>query len=152
MIDGLFETHIHVTNLENSMKFYEEVLGLEFAHIESERRVAFYWMGNRGDAMLGVWEKPVAEVQRQHFAFRSSVENILEKSVDWLHHRNLEARNFFNDGSECPMVFGWMPAIAIYFQDPDGHSLEFISMLPGEPRPDLGVITWEAWQEANQAS
>ncbi len=150
MIDGLFETHINVTNLERSMQFYGDVLGLEFAHQEEGRRVAFYWMGHRGQAMLGVWEKPQAEVQRQHFAFRSSIENILNKSSDWLHARKLNPRNFFDDGTEAPMVFGWMPAIAIYFQDPDGHSLEFISMLPGEPRPELGVVTWEEWQTVSQ--
>lgn len=151
MIDGLFETHIHVTSLEQSMTFYGEVLGLEFAHQEPERRVAFYWIGQRGNAMLGVWEKPASEVQRQHFAFRSSADHILEKANGWLHQRDLKPRNFFDDGSEQPMVFGWMPALAIYFRDPDGHSLEFISMLPGDPRPELGVTTWDEWQSANQA-
>ena len=47
------------------------------------------------------------------------------------------------------MVFAWMPALAIYFDDPDGHSLEFIAMLPGTPRPELGVQSWDAWQEKN---
>ncbi len=28
MIKGLFETHIEVADLERSMKFYEEVLGI----------------------------------------------------------------------------------------------------------------------------
>lgn len=39
------------------------------------------------------------------------------------------------------MVFGWMPAIAIYFRDPDGHSLELIAMLPQPPQLALGVVT-----------
>ena len=43
------------------------------------------------------------------------------------------------------MVFGWMPAIAIYFNDPDGHSLECIAMLPGAPKPEVGVVSWEEW-------
>ena len=45
------------------------------------------------------------------------------------------------------MVFAWMPAISIYFNDPDAHSLEFIAMLPGKPRPELGIITYEEWKE-----
>ena len=44
------------------------------------------------------------------------------------------------------MVFGWMPALAIYFDDPDGHSLEFIAMLPDPPRPEVGVVSWDEWQ------
>jgi lactoylglutathione lyase len=43
------------------------------------------------------------------------------------------------------MVFAWMPAVAIYFNDPDGHSLEFIAILPGKPRPELGVISFDEW-------
>jgi len=43
------------------------------------------------------------------------------------------------------MVFAWMPAIAIYFDDPDGNSLEFISMLEGQGLPELGVINYVDW-------
>ena len=43
------------------------------------------------------------------------------------------------------MVFARMPAIAIYFNDPDGHILEFIAILPGKPSSGLGVITYEEW-------
>jgi lactoylglutathione lyase len=32
MIKGLFETHLNVTNLEQSDHFYEHVLGLPLAH------------------------------------------------------------------------------------------------------------------------
>lgn len=146
MISGLFETHINVTNLERSMAFYEQVLGLQLGLFEAERRVAFYWLGGWGEAMLGVWEKPSAEVLPQHFAFRSTVEDVLHHSVAFLKARHLEAHNFLNDGTERPMVFGWMPALAIYFRDPDQHSLEFIAMLPEPPRPEVGVVSWEAWQ------
>jgi hypothetical protein len=34
-----------------------------------------------------------------------------------------------------------MPALAIYFDDPDRHCLEFISDLEGEPNRELGIIT-----------
>ena len=72
MITGLFETHINVANLERSMAFYETVLGLELGIKEEGRRVAFYWVGGRGEAMLGLWEKPADQILPQHFAFRST--------------------------------------------------------------------------------
>ncbi len=50
------------------------------------------------------------------------------------------------------MVFAWMPAIAIYFNDPDGHVLEFIAILDGEEKPELGVISYEEWLKMNSAS
>ena len=146
MIIGLFETHINVRNLERSMDFYGSLLSLPLASLEQHRRVAFYWMGGRGESMLGLWEKPEQEVQRQHFAFRSTVEDVLNGSVDYLRKRGLPSHNFLEVGTERPMVFAWMPAIAIYFNDPDDHSLEFIAMLPGEPRPELGVVSWEVWK------
>ena len=36
-------------------------------------------------------------------------------------------------------------AIAIYFNDPDGHYLEFICILDEKARPELGVISYEEW-------
>ncbi|MBC8160241.1 MAG: VOC family protein [Roseiflexaceae bacterium] len=147
MIRGLFETHITVANLERSMAFYEHVLGLELGRKEESRRVAFYWVGGRGEAMLGLWEVPAERVVAQHFAFRSSLED-MQHALEYLHERGLQGHNFLNDGGEHPMVFGWMPALALYFHDPDGHSLEFIAMLPDTPRPELGVVSLEQWQQA----
>jgi hypothetical protein len=72
-------------------------------------------------------------------------EDVLYRSVTFLKDRNLKPYNFLNDGIERPMVFAWMPAVAIYFNDPDRHSLEFIAILPGKPRPELGVISFDEW-------
>jgi hypothetical protein len=44
-----------------------------------------------------------------------------------------------------------MPAVSVYFLDPDGHLLEYIAMLPDEPRPDAGVMTWNAWRAVSRA-
>ncbi|KKX50456.1 hypothetical protein [Sphingobacterium sp. IITKGP-BTPF85] len=38
-----------------------------------------------------------------------------------------------------------MPALAIYFDDPDGNSLEFISMLDGKGQPEQGVLSYADW-------
>src|SRR5262245_917492 len=151
MIQGLFETHINVSDLERSITFYRDVLGLALGRREEERRVAFLWVGGSGEAMLGLWEKPLAQVVPQHFAFRATVDDVLNNSVAWLKERGLLCRNFLDDGTERPMVFGWMPAVSIYFRDPDNHSLELIAMLPEEPRPELGVVSWEGWKKVARA-
>lgn len=147
MIKGLYETHLFVENLERSIDFYKNILGLEQCYFEQERRAAFFWIGKPKEAMLGLWEKPTKEIDKRHFAFRCDVEDVLTRSVTFLKERNLKPYNFLNDGTETPMVFAWMPAIAIYFNDPDGHQLEFIAILEGKSRPELGVISYEKWKE-----
>ena len=52
-VSGLFETHVTVARLEPSIAFYRDVVGLEVAAIFEERRVAFFWIGGRGNSMLG---------------------------------------------------------------------------------------------------
>lgn len=145
MIQGLYETHLYVENLERAINFYKNVLGLEFASLEEKRRIAFFWIGRPKEYMLGLWEKPAGEIKPRHFAFRSNADDILYKSVSWLKERNLQPYNFLKDGTDMPMVFAWMPAIAIYFNDPDGNVLEFIAVLEGKARPELGVISYEQW-------
>jgi len=145
MIKGLYETHLLVENLEKSIDFYANVLGLEMCYFEAERRIAFFWIGKPKEAMLGLWEKPKGEICKGHFAFRCDTDDVLNKSIDFLKERNLKPYNFLNDGTERPMVFCWMPAIAIYFNDPDGNQLEFIAILEGKARPELGVISYEEW-------
>lgn len=147
MIKGLFETHINVRSLERSMPFYEQTLGLLPGAYTDARRVAFYWMGAVGEAMLGLWEKPEDQIIPQHFAFRCDLDDLLHRAVPFLKERDIPCYNFLQDGTDQPMVFAWMPAISIYFKDPDGHELEFISMLKGEPRPEYGVVSYARWQE-----
>ncbi len=147
MITGLFETHINVGNLERSMEFYGSVLGLELGTIEEERRIAFYWIGQKGKAMLGLWEKSSEPIIKQHFAFQCELDDILNKSKEYLLQRGLEPYNFLNTTDKEPMVFAWMPALAIYFKDPDDHDLEFIAMLPQRPRPNVGIVSYEHWLE-----
>src|SRR5205809_7285773 len=55
-IRDLFESHLTVTDLQRSMTFFGQTLGLELAEVFWERRVAFYWIGGRGNSMLGLWE------------------------------------------------------------------------------------------------
>ena len=153
MIKGLYETHLFVEDLERAVDFYKNVLGLISCYTEEERRIAFFWIGKPKEYMLGLWEKPKAEIEKRHFAFRCDTEDVLYKSVSWLKDRNLKPYNFLKEETEKPMVFAWMPAIAIYFDDPDGNVLEFIAILDGKARPELGIISYENWlQTENNTS
>ncbi|SFJ33779.1 VOC family protein [Myroides guanonis] len=149
VIKGLYETHLYVESLERSITFYEDVLGLELCHVEEERRIAFFWIGNTQEAMLGLWEKPKVEIELRHFAFRCEKDFILNEAVSFLKGHGILPYNFLKDGKDTPMVFAWMPALAIYFHDPDGHELEFISILDGKARPELGVVKYDTWLAFN---
>ena len=147
MIKGLYETHLHVENLETSMAFYTDVLGLELCRFGAERRTAFFWIGSEKQAMLGLWEKPKEAIDLRHFAFECDPEWIINESIDFLKSHNLNFWNFLQDDNEKPMVFCWMPAVSIYFSDPDGHYLEFIGVLPGKTQSnnEKRVVTYEQW-------
>jgi len=45
MIKGLFETHLFVKDLERSIAFYNDILGVEQCYFEADRRAAFFWIG-----------------------------------------------------------------------------------------------------------
>ncbi len=47
-IRGLFETHLTVRDLDRSIEFYRDTLGLPLAHVVPERNVAFFWIGGQG--------------------------------------------------------------------------------------------------------
>jgi lactoylglutathione lyase len=77
-IDGLFETHLTVANLDASVLFYRDVLGLELGFRLDERRVVFFWLGERGRSMLGVWETGSApNTLHLHTAFRCALVDLL---------------------------------------------------------------------------
>ena len=60
----------------------------------------------------------------------------------------LRPRSGAGDPIEEPEVIPWVPAASVYFDDPDGHSLEFICMLDETPRPELGQVSWSEWRRA----
>jgi lactoylglutathione lyase len=145
VIHALFETHLTVRDLDASCAFYANVLGLELAHRPDERRVAFFWLGARGHSMLGIWETGSAPVAiRSHVAFAISLD-AMHTAVDRLRARGVTPRGFSGEPVDEPVVIGWMPAVSLYFNDPDGHSLEYIAMLPDPPQPAFGVVPWSEW-------
>jgi lactoylglutathione lyase len=144
-ITGLFEAHLTVQDLNRAVVFYEKDVGLPLARFFPERKVAFFWIGAQGRAMLGLWEAGAMPILvSQHVAFAVSLAD-LHEAPERLKRAGIEARDFAGRSTEEPVVLAWMPAAAVYFHDPDGNLLEFITMLPDEPRPDLGVLSWSEW-------
>ena len=150
-IQGLFESHLTVSDLESSIAFYRGTLGLELAHHDADRKVAFFWVGGRGASMLGLWEASGDSPRRdpqlafRHIAFRVELTDLL-KAAERLHAACVEPLDFWGHPSGELTVLTWMPAVSIYFHDPDGNLLEFLTMLPGAPRPELGVVGWNRWK------
>jgi lactoylglutathione lyase len=141
----IFETHVKTTDLPRAMHFYGTVLGLEEAYYLPAREVAFYWIGAPGNAMLGVWGVPSGSWHTSHFAF-GITEDAIEPALVRLKEAGICVNDFFGDETDDPSVHCWMPAAGIFFRDPDGNSLEFVAMLPGPGRQDLGVISLSAWR------
>src|SRR6266516_4240838 len=40
---------------------------------------------------------------------------------------------------------------ALYLRDPDGNMLEFLSMLPNSPQPELGIVGWSRWNQIHES-
>ncbi len=55
MIKSIYETHVQVRNLEDSIEFYRR-LGLTFVHKIEERRCAFSLLGNKSRCS-GLWKQ-----------------------------------------------------------------------------------------------
>lgn len=144
-IDGLFETHLTVGNLNRAVAFYRDILGLPLAHTVPERRVAFFWLGAPGRGMLGLWEGSDVLRMHLHLALAVSLDELLAAPAR-LRAAGVTPRGFGGEERDEPVVHCWMPAAAVFFTDPDGHSLEFLAILPDEPRPDLAVQSWSEWQ------
>lgn len=84
---------------------------------------------------------------RLHIAFAAGLENVV-RAVDLFRAKGIIPRSG-GGGPELsePVVFPWMPAASVYFDDPDGHSLEYICILPEPPRPEMpGTTSLSAWQ------
>ena len=143
-LDGLYEAHVQTTDFPRAMAFYGETLHLPLAYHLEARNVAFYWLAENKQAMLGVWGVTTDTWHGSHVAFRIR-ENQIDPAVRGLNAAGVTVNDFFGNPTDDPSVHAWMPAVGIFFRDPDGNSLELVAVLPGEGRPDVGVVPLSTW-------
>lgn len=131
MIRGLYEAHLPVSDIDKSVEFYEG-LGLERAY--QGPRVTFFWI-ERGKSWLGLWPsehvKTPYHPSIRHVAFYVELED-LNRAQRWLAEHGIAVRDAFGvAGEDQPLILenGANYHAAIYFNDPDGNSLEFITPL-----------------------
>jgi lactoylglutathione lyase len=147
-VRGLFETHLTVADVARSTEFYRDVVGLPVALDLPERNAAFHWIGGPGRAMLGLWGIGSSVNSMQlHIAFDVALDDVLG-APNRLRAAGVTPLSFFGEETSEPDVLGWMPAAAVYFEDPDGHLLEYLAMLPEAPRAAAGVVPYSAWLSA----
>ena len=146
----LYETHLPVADTEAARKFYVEVLGLEFAYRDPAGDIVFLFIGSGRRSMLGLWGPSTTygkTFHRCHFAIEIPLSDLL-KVGEQLNHLGVSTNNFAGEKTTEPSVIGWMPSAQLYFRDPDGHSLEFISLLDGAPDASfIGPLS--KWRERN---
>ena len=150
-INGLWETHITVSDLDRSIRFYRDVVGLTLAHSVPERHVAFFWIGQPRQAMLGLWSTLTSPMgMKLHFAFRVDVADAIA-SIATLKNAGLWPTGLAGQPINEPEVIPWIPAASVYFQDPDGHSLEYIAMLPEAPAPAEAQMPLSEWRNLQRS-
>jgi lactoylglutathione lyase len=138
----LYETHIPVANTRIADNFYREVLGLPFAYRDPTRDIVFLWVDVKGKAMIGLWGPNTAYgsknglIAKCHVAFAVSLDELFA-AMKKLSENKIDILGFGGEKTEEPTVIGWMPSAQIYFRDPDGHMLEFISILQDPPNPNF---------------
>jgi lactoylglutathione lyase len=134
----LYETHIPVASTSASEVFYREVVGLPFAYRDPTRDIVFLWVDEKEKGMLGLWGPTTTYGWQNgahrtcHFAFAVSLDQLIQ-AIEKLKERGIETVGFGGKPTREPSVIGWMPSAQIYFRDPDGHSLEYITLLPDPP-------------------
>lgn len=152
MIKGLYEAHLPVSDLNQSIKFYQN-LGLEYSH-QIKGKVAFLWIEN-DKSWLGLWQTDNVALNYhpsiRHIAFQVDL-NDLKNFKEWLDERNIKAREAFGFQPEEPFV---MPNdkfahAKIHFNDPDGNSLELISKINKENDSLTSNMYLSEWEKANK--
>ena len=100
--------------------------------------------------MLGLWEVGTGPQRMSlHLAFRVDLEDLLA-AVARLRAANVVPLDFDGKPTGEPVVLAWMPAASLFFRDPDGNQLEFLSMLPDDPQPETGNHQLEPLEPPNQ--
>jgi lactoylglutathione lyase len=150
----LYETHLPVANTERARDFYTNIAGLSFAYRDPNRDIVFLWADKKEKGMVGLWGPntvygPQTGLDRKcHVAFAISLDQLFA-TIKRLSQQGIETFGFGGGKSEEPSVIGWMPSAQIYFRDPDGHTLEFINILPDPPDPTF-IGTYSSWKSSTR--
>ncbi|KAA0547124.1 VOC family protein [Bacillus sp. BGMRC 2118] len=152
MIKRIYETHLEVTDVKRTIEFFEGKLGLKVGYGNETSDAVFFWVGEVGASMLGVWKVPEGELHGNHFAFEVDIA-FLKNAKQWLNERGIQTIGSQGLTNREPIVQAWMPAASVYFLDPDGNKLEFIAMLDGEPLKNIPrkyyLSEWEELHKQN---
>lgn len=149
MILGLYEAHLPVSNLQLSIDFYSR-LGLELAWKDEE--TAFFWI-EKNKSWIGLWEgaeyKTPYHPSLRHIAFRVSYED-LKESLSWLRSIDIDAVPFGKRDSVNPFVRPHQGNASVYFNDPDGNSLELMCFIdvPENLKNVTGKLSIEEWESS----
>ena len=152
----LYETHLPVANTERARDFYTNIAGLSFAYRDPTRDIVFLWADQKETGMVGLWGPntvygPQSGVDRKcHVAFAISLDELFAM-IKRLSQQGIETFGFGGGKSEEPTVIGWMPSAQVYFRDPDGHALEFITILPDPPNPTF-IGLYSDWKKLTAES
>jgi len=134
----LYETHLPVADTKTAETFYREVVGLPFAYRDPTRDIVFLWADSKQKAMIGLWgpDATYGVKTKCHVAFALSLDQLIGV-IQKLNDHSIETLGFGGKQALEPTVIGWMPSAQIYFRDPDGHMIEFITILPDPPKPSF---------------
>ncbi|HWP28287.1 MAG TPA: VOC family protein [Chloroflexota bacterium] len=142
-ITGVTHWSIPVNDLEESERFYRDVLGLEYRGRLGNSRMACFRVGEH-NILLCERNEPLRRTPEQdnrlHHAFEVSPE-------EW----ERAARLFYERGVPLaePIVYrehGFFPGREMYFLDPSGNMLELRdpTWTPDKPRPTFEEIVGAA--------
>jgi lactoylglutathione lyase len=149
----LYETHIPVADTQIAERFYREIVGLPFAYRDPTRDIVFLWADVKEKGMIGLWGPTTAygsqggATTKHHLAFAVSLDELFA-AIKKLNELGIETLGFGGEKADEPTVIGWMPSAQIYFRDPDGHMLEFISILPDSPNLKFNG-PYSEWKKLN---
>jgi lactoylglutathione lyase len=100
--------------------------------------------------MIGLWGPGTTYGVRDqvtlmcHVAFSIPLDQLFGM-IKKLNQSGIDIFGFGGEKEEEPTVIGWMPSAQIYFRDPDGHMLEFISILSEQPKPGF-IGRYSEWK------
>ena len=148
MIEGIYEAHLPVKNVNVSLDFYKK-LGLELAWRDEE--TAFLWI-EKGKSWLGLWEGTEYQIpyhpSLRHIAFRASYETVKE-SLKWLESIQVKVVPFGGRETIEPFIRPHQANASVYFEDPDGNSLEMMCFVevPSDLKHITAKLSFEEWEK-----